>query len=203
MSMEIPRVLSHFNRIKISLTMKDSVAVIPVDGIRKRDETEWRGSKDALGWKQRGRRRRRRCYDFVFHGCGTSRSREVRRNKNSPKICLVEQRVPPVLGAPNVGQSASFHSVPSRPMYQTVPKRIPMSMWRGEMVERDQKLETSPPTYSTCISLFMGNNFHTLFYTFFVSAMESLFKASLCICLFRSNILYSALSMYISLSWMF
>ncbi|CAN6554566.1 unnamed protein product [Malus baccata var. baccata] len=39
-----------------------------------RDGMEWRGSKDALGWKQ-GERRRRRCYNFVFYGCGTSRSK--------------------------------------------------------------------------------------------------------------------------------
>ncbi|RXH97455.1 hypothetical protein DVH24_007801 [Malus domestica] len=40
----------------------------------KQDGTERRGSKDALRWKQGGRRRRR-CYNFVFHGCGMNRSR--------------------------------------------------------------------------------------------------------------------------------
>ncbi|CAN6547633.1 unnamed protein product [Malus baccata var. baccata] len=54
------------------------------------DGTERRGSKDALGWEQGGRRRRRRGYNFVFHGCGTSRSRGVRRNENSPKIRLMQ-----------------------------------------------------------------------------------------------------------------
>ncbi|RXH85367.1 hypothetical protein DVH24_040119 [Malus domestica] len=42
-----------------------------------------------------------------------------RRNKNSPKTRPVGQRVPPILGAPNVGRNASSHSVPSRPTYQT------------------------------------------------------------------------------------
>ncbi|RXH99088.1 hypothetical protein DVH24_011413 [Malus domestica] len=41
------------------------------------DEIEWRESKDVLGWKQGGRRMRRRGYNFVFHGYGTSRSRGV------------------------------------------------------------------------------------------------------------------------------
>ncbi|RXH84525.1 hypothetical protein DVH24_032809 [Malus domestica] len=86
-----------------------------------RDGTERRGSKDPLGWKQGGRRRRRRDYNFVFHGCGTSRSRGVRRNENSSKIHPVEQRVPPVLGTPNMGLNAPSHSVPSHPTYQTVP----------------------------------------------------------------------------------
>ncbi|RXH88654.1 hypothetical protein DVH24_000253 [Malus domestica] len=65
------------------------------------DGTERRGSKDTLGWKQGGRRRRRRGYNFVFHGYETSHSRGVRWNKNSPKIHPMEQRVPPILGAPN------------------------------------------------------------------------------------------------------
>ncbi|KAB2629499.1 UDP-glycosyltransferase 85A5-like [Pyrus ussuriensis x Pyrus communis] len=79
------------------------------------------GSKDAFGWKQGGRRRRRRGYNFVFHGCGTSRSRGVRWNENSPKTRPVEQLVPPILGAPNVGRNTLSHFVPSRPTYQTVP----------------------------------------------------------------------------------
>lgn len=78
-------------------------------------------SKDALGWKQGGRGRR--CYNFVFHGCATRCSKEVIRNENLPKTRLVKQRVPSVLGAPNVGRNASSHSVPSHPTYQTVPKR--------------------------------------------------------------------------------
>ncbi|RXH99868.1 hypothetical protein DVH24_021670 [Malus domestica] len=45
----------------------------------------------------------------------------VRRNKNSLTTRHVEQHVPPVLGTPNVGRNASFHSVSSRPTYQTVP----------------------------------------------------------------------------------
>ncbi|KAB2613009.1 S ribonuclease [Pyrus ussuriensis x Pyrus communis] len=45
----------------------------------------------------------------------------VRWNKNSPKTRPMEQLVPPVLGAPNVGRNALSHSVPSRPTYQTVP----------------------------------------------------------------------------------
>ncbi|KAB2618854.1 S ribonuclease [Pyrus ussuriensis x Pyrus communis] len=45
----------------------------------------------------------------------------VRWNENSPKTRPVEQLVPPVLGAPNVGRNALSHSVPSRPTYQTVP----------------------------------------------------------------------------------
>ncbi|KAB2615758.1 UDP-glycosyltransferase 85A5-like [Pyrus ussuriensis x Pyrus communis] len=86
------------------------------------DGTERSKSKDALGWKQGGRRRRRRCYNFVYHRCGTSHSRGVRWNENSPKTRPVEQLVPPVLGAPNVGQNALSHFVPSRPTYQTVLK---------------------------------------------------------------------------------
>ncbi|TQD86395.1 hypothetical protein C1H46_028046 [Malus baccata] len=46
----------------------------------------------------------------------------VRRDENSPKTRHVEQRVPSVLGAPNVGRNALSHSVPSRPTYQTVTK---------------------------------------------------------------------------------
>ncbi|CAN6544789.1 unnamed protein product [Malus baccata var. baccata] len=46
----------------------------------------------------------------------------VRRNENSPKIRPVEQRVPPVLGALNVGRNASSHSIMSSPTYQTVPE---------------------------------------------------------------------------------
>ncbi|KAM2987692.1 hypothetical protein FF2_007828 [Malus domestica] len=46
---------------------------------------------------------------------------EGRRNENSPKIRHVEQRVPPVLGAPNVGRNASSHSILSRPTYQMIP----------------------------------------------------------------------------------
>ncbi|RXI02370.1 hypothetical protein DVH24_030299 [Malus domestica] len=42
----------------------------------RRDMMGWNMSKDALGWKQEGRRRRQRCYNFMFHGCGTSRFRE-------------------------------------------------------------------------------------------------------------------------------
>ncbi|KAB2615288.1 S ribonuclease [Pyrus ussuriensis x Pyrus communis] len=83
-----------------------------------RDGTERSGSKDALEWKQGGRRRRQRGYNFVFHGCGTSRSRGVRWNKNSSKTRSVEQLVPPVLDAPNVGRNALSHSVPSRPTYE-------------------------------------------------------------------------------------
>ncbi|KAB2604744.1 UDP-glycosyltransferase 85A5-like [Pyrus ussuriensis x Pyrus communis] len=48
----------------------------------------------------------------------------VRWNENSPKTRPVEQLVPPILGAPNVGRNALSHSVPSRPTYQTV--RNPM-----------------------------------------------------------------------------
>ncbi|RXH91033.1 hypothetical protein DVH24_020056 [Malus domestica] len=44
----------------------------------------------------------------------------VRRNENSPKIHPVEQRVPPILGVPNVGRNVSSHSVLSRSTYQTV-----------------------------------------------------------------------------------
>ncbi|RXI09293.1 hypothetical protein DVH24_033910 [Malus domestica] len=47
----------------------------------------------------------------------------VKWNENSPKTHSVEQCVPPVLGAPNVGWNASSRSVPSRPMYQAVPCR--------------------------------------------------------------------------------
>ncbi|RXH68589.1 hypothetical protein DVH24_030922 [Malus domestica] len=46
----------------------------------------------------------------------------VRRNENSSKIHPVEQRVPPVLGAPNVRRNASSHSISSLLMYQTVPE---------------------------------------------------------------------------------
>ncbi|RXH88178.1 hypothetical protein DVH24_042249 [Malus domestica] len=54
-----------------------------------------------------------RGYNFVFHGCGTSRSR-MRQNKSSPKTHPVEQRVPLVLSAPNVRRNASTHSsIPS------------------------------------------------------------------------------------------
>ncbi|KAB2619939.1 UDP-glycosyltransferase 85A5-like [Pyrus ussuriensis x Pyrus communis] len=88
------------------------------------DGTERSGSKDALGWKQGGRRRRRRGYNFVFHGCGTSRSRGLRWNENSPTTRPVEQLIPPILGAPNVGRNDLSHSVPSRPTYQTVPQRL-------------------------------------------------------------------------------
>ncbi|KAM2452417.1 hypothetical protein ACFX1W_009745 [Malus domestica] len=38
----------------------------------EQDGIERRESKDVFGWKQGGRKRRRRCYNFVFHGCGTS-----------------------------------------------------------------------------------------------------------------------------------
>ncbi|RXI02227.1 hypothetical protein DVH24_026757 [Malus domestica] len=63
-----------------------------------RDGTEWDGTgqdgtereQNALRWKQGGRRRRRRGYNFVFHECGMSRSMGVRRNENSPKIRLME-----------------------------------------------------------------------------------------------------------------
>ncbi|KAM1133048.1 hypothetical protein ACFX19_043052 [Malus domestica] len=48
----------------------------------------------------------------------------VRRNENSPKIHPVEQRVPPILGVPNVGRNVSSHSVLSRSTYQTVPKEL-------------------------------------------------------------------------------
>ncbi|KAM1872405.1 hypothetical protein ACFX13_006363 [Malus domestica] len=44
-----------------------------------------------------------------------------RRNEKSSKTCPVEQRIPLVLGAPNVGRNASSRSVPSRPAYQTHP----------------------------------------------------------------------------------
>ncbi|CAN6709406.1 unnamed protein product [Malus baccata var. baccata] len=86
--------------------------------LTRQDGTERRGSKDALEWKQGGRRRRLRGYNFVFHGCGTNRSRGLRRNENSPQPRPVEQRVPPVLGVPNVGRNASSYSVPFRPTYQ-------------------------------------------------------------------------------------
>ncbi|RXH98625.1 hypothetical protein DVH24_010950 [Malus domestica] len=79
------------------------------------DGTERRWSKDALRWKQGERRRRQRGYNFVLHGCGTSRFRGVRWNKNLPKIRPMEQLVPPVLGAPNVGWNVLCHSVPSCP----------------------------------------------------------------------------------------
>ncbi|KAB2621083.1 UDP-glycosyltransferase 85A5-like [Pyrus ussuriensis x Pyrus communis] len=84
------------------------------------------------------RRRRRRGYNFAFHGCGTSRSRGVRWNENSPKTRSVEQLVPPVLGAPNVGRNALSHSVPSRPTYQTVPFiTLVFSFWYRLVCRRD------------------------------------------------------------------
>ncbi|RXI06813.1 hypothetical protein DVH24_025949 [Malus domestica] len=45
------------------------------------DGTKWKESKDALQWKQGGRRRRQRCYNFVFHECETSRSRDETEQK--------------------------------------------------------------------------------------------------------------------------
>ncbi|XP_028961088.1 uncharacterized protein [Malus domestica] len=40
-----------------------------------RDGTERRWSKDALRWKQGGRKRKQRGYNFVFHEYGNSHSR--------------------------------------------------------------------------------------------------------------------------------
>ncbi|RXH77563.1 hypothetical protein DVH24_039534 [Malus domestica] len=44
-----------------------------------------------------------------------------RWNAKTPKICPMEQPVPPIFGAPNAGRNASSRSVPSRPTYQTHP----------------------------------------------------------------------------------
>ncbi|KAB2602944.1 UDP-glycosyltransferase 85A5-like [Pyrus ussuriensis x Pyrus communis] len=87
-----------------------------------RNGTERSGSKDAIGWKQGGRRRRRRGYNFGVPRMWNESFQGVRWNENSFKTRLVEQLVSPVLGAPNVGRNALSHSVPSRPKYQTVPK---------------------------------------------------------------------------------
>ncbi|RXH83513.1 hypothetical protein DVH24_005766 [Malus domestica] len=38
-----------------------------------------------------------------------------RWDAKTPKICPVEQLVPPIFGAPNAGQNASSRSVPSHP----------------------------------------------------------------------------------------
>ncbi|RXH71910.1 hypothetical protein DVH24_025411 [Malus domestica] len=52
---------------------------------------------------------------------GTNPFQGGRWNAKTPKICPVEQPVPPIFGAPNAGRNASSRSVPSRPTYQTHP----------------------------------------------------------------------------------
>ncbi|KAM2613445.1 hypothetical protein TB2_033279 [Malus domestica] len=99
----------------------------------RRDMMGWNRSKDALGWKQEGRRRRRRCYNFMFHGCGTSRYRErvvsgSEVERKFTKTRSVEQRILPILGAPNVRRNASSHSILSRPRT----KRY-LRDWRNKM----------------------------------------------------------------------
>ncbi|RXH68202.1 hypothetical protein DVH24_028349 [Malus domestica] len=59
----------------------------------------------------------------------------VRRNENSPKIRPMEQHVPPILGALNVGWNASSHFVPSRPTYQTAwDKTVILELFLGQML---------------------------------------------------------------------
>ncbi|CAN6568046.1 unnamed protein product [Malus baccata var. baccata] len=64
------------------------------------------------------------CLKMVKHCVPQTWNKPVpggRWNAKTPKICPVEQPVPPIFSAPNAGRNASFRSVPSRPTYQTHP----------------------------------------------------------------------------------
>ncbi|RXH77247.1 hypothetical protein DVH24_023521 [Malus domestica] len=59
--------------------------------------------------------------EYVIILCSTNVERVVLEDeseRNSPKIRLVKQRVPSVLGASNIGRNALSHSIPSRLTYQ-------------------------------------------------------------------------------------
>ncbi|RXH75403.1 hypothetical protein DVH24_030124 [Malus domestica] len=60
-----------------------------------------------------------KCYKFVFHGCGTGRSREKKWNEKSAKFRPIGQPVPQFLGAPNVRRNDSSRFVPSRSVPRT------------------------------------------------------------------------------------
>ena len=53
-----------------------------------------------------------KCYKFVFHGCGTDRSKGERWNEKSAKFRPMGQPVPQFFGVPNAGWNASSRPVP-------------------------------------------------------------------------------------------
>ncbi|KAM1992095.1 hypothetical protein ACFX15_033136 [Malus domestica] len=96
----------------------------------RRDMMGWNMSKDALGWKQEGRRRRQRCYNFMFHGCGTSRFRERGRTKihqNSFRGTAHSTHFRRTKR--ETKRFVPLHFVPST--YQRVPKRLAQQDERG------------------------------------------------------------------------
>ena len=54
-----------------------------------------------------------KCYKFVFHECGTGRSRGERWNEKSTKFRPMGKLVPRFFGIPKAGRNASSCSVPS------------------------------------------------------------------------------------------
>ncbi|CAN6692310.1 unnamed protein product [Malus baccata var. baccata] len=67
------------------------------------------------------------CLKMVKHCVPQTWNKPVpggRWDAKTPKICPVEQPVPPIFGAPNAGRNASSRSVPSRPTCNLKNKRF-------------------------------------------------------------------------------